>query len=92
LRLAGQAGERGATLGILVWNWVGVGCTFSVRPAQHQSLETEKRRAQGGFSDPEHRAAAGTFLAIEEGGADFGFGNSGWFGWLVLLRIWRWSV
>lgn len=83
MRLAGQAGERGATLGILVWNWVGVGCTFSVRPAQHQSLETEKRRAQGGSSDPEHRAAAGTFLAIEEGGADFGFGNSGWFGWLV---------
>lgn len=52
-----------------------VRCTFSVRPAQHQSLETEKRRAQGGFSDPEHRAAAGTFLAIEEGGAEFILGK-----------------
>lgn len=42
--------------------------------------KTEKRRVQGGFSDPEHRTAAGTFLAIEEGGADFSFGNSGFAG------------
>lgn len=52
-----------------------VRCTFSVRPAQHQSLKTEKRRVQGGSSDPEHRTAAGTFWAIEEGGAEFILGK-----------------
>jgi len=70
-----KRGNEGQLLESLFGTKGGVFCTFSVRPAQHQSRKTEKRRAQGGSSDPEHRAAAGTFLAIEEGGADFSIGN-----------------
>lgn len=56
--------------------------------------KTEKRRVQGGSSDPEHRTAAGTFLAIEKAvpisvSATLVSQELALF---VSLRIWRWSV
>jgi len=66
--VAGESGRGavwpiGGTKGNF-WNpWLELGRRllhfFSFRPAQHQSPKAEKRRAQGGSSDPEHRAGGG---------------------------------
>jgi hypothetical protein len=65
-------GNEGQLLESLAGTGCGSGALFRSDRLNINGRTAEKRRAQGGFSDPEHRAAAGTLLAIEEGGAERG--------------------